>query len=203
MAKTLILLSGGLDSTVALAHTLNAGEKDVFAVTFDYGQVNRAKELEAARKIAKEYKIGHRVIGLGSIFIPSALTGSKEPIPTQPATDEPDATFVPGRNLVLISVAVAVAQGSGASTVITGCNADDYNGYPDTRSEFMYPLAQAISAAYGVTLDNPLLHATKSEIVAMAHTLEVPTRLTWSCYRDGNTPCGNCGSCILNLLASA
>lgn len=204
---SIVLLSGGLDSTVALASALSTGGK-VCAVTFDYGQVNRAKELEAARRIVWEYnndghKVEHRIVGLGSVFIPSALTGSKEPIPTAPATDGPDATFVPGRNLVLIAVGAAIAQGSGATKVITGCNADDYNGYPDTRSEFMGPLHDAIHNGYGVSLLNPLLHASKSDILALARALNVPTHLTWSCYRGGNTPCGNCGSCILNDKASA
>ena len=196
-----VLLSGGLDSTVALATQIELGDKDIVAVTFDYRQVNRAEELYAARRVAQHYNVEHRIIGLGSVFVPSALTGSKE-IPTSPAVDGPDATFVPGRNIVLIGVGVAVAQGSGSDCVVTGCNAADAAGYPDTTTAFMDGLARAAEIGYGVQLVNPLLHHDKRAILDLAAALRVPVEFTWSCYRSGDTQCGNCGSCALNAEAA-
>lgn len=201
--KTVVLLSGGLDSSVALADQLNIGFTNIIALTFDYGQVNRSRELNAARRIAAHYRVEHRIIGLSNLFIPSALTGSGEEIPVTAAIDSPDATFVPGRNLVFISVGVAIAQGSQAERLVTGCNAADYGGYPDTRSSFMFPLADAVWAAYGVNISNPLLHMGKPEILQLADSLGVPTDLTWSCYRDGRQQCGQCGSCNVNAKAAS
>lgn len=198
-----VLLSGGLDSTVALASIVEWGIEGIVAVTFDYGQINRANELRSAREIARYYGVDHRVIGLSNVFIPSALTGSADQIPSTPAVSGPDATFVPGRNIVLISVGVAIAQGSGAKMVVTGCNADDSAGYPDTTWDFMAAMYNAASAGYGVNLYNPLLESTKQDILNEARHLGVPVEMTWSCYRGGDTQCGNCGSCALNGQAAA
>ena len=197
-----VLLSGGMDSTVALAYARKKYSIDIIAVTFDYGQVNRAQELRAAREVANYYEVEHRIVGLGSVFIPSALTGHGE-IPTAPAVDGPDATFVPGRNMVLISVGIAIAQGSGSRFVVTGCNADDAAGYPDTTAGFLASLSLAATYGYGVELVNPVLGFTKREITELANRIGAPIGSTWSCYRDGDVQCGECGSCILNNQAAA
>lgn len=202
--KVVVLLSGGLDSTVALATTLAALDRSrIIALTFDYGQVNRAKELAAARNIARHYGVEHRIVGLSNIFVPSALTGGRDAIPTDPATNGPDATFVPGRNMVLISVGVAIAQGSGAGIVITGCNADDAAGYPDTTTKFLKAVREAAYEGYGITLCNPLVADSKRTITLIAEKLRVPVEYTWSCYRGTETQCGNCGSCKLNREAAS
>lgn len=197
-----VLLSGGIDSTVALAIARERYSKDIIAVTFDYGQVNRSQELRSSREVAQHYGVEHRIVGLGSAFIPSALTGRGE-IPSAPAVDGPDATFVPGRNMVLISVGVAIAQGSGSGVVVTGCNADDAAGYPDTTLAFLGSLFAAAKIGYGVELVNPLLGLGKKEIIDVANGFRAPIGLTWSCYRSGDVQCGECGSCALNGGAAA
>jgi len=175
---------------------------EITAVTFDYGQLNRAKELAAAKSVANHYGItDHRIIGLTGVFIPSALTGAKNTnIPETPATAQ-DSTFVPGRNMVLISAAVAVAQGTGIRLVVTGCNYDDAAGYPDTTTPFMRALNEASEIGYGVKIYNPVIGMTKTEIATLAERLNVPVEQTWSCYRETETPCGACGSCVLNQQA--
>jgi 7-cyano-7-deazaguanine synthase len=203
-SRSVVLLSGGLDSTLALAMTAQEyGAKNTIAVTFDYGQLNRSQEMSASKAVAAHYGVEHRIIGLASAFLPSALTGYVAPIPETAAVDKPDATFVPGRNLVFIGVAVAIAQASGAVAVVVGCNADDYGGYPDCRSNFLSHVSAASLIGYDVTVRSPILRYRKSEIVQLANELSVPTELTWSCYRDGETQCGRCGSCQLNTEAAA
>lgn len=196
-----LLLSGGLDSAVTLAHLQASGERNITAITFDYNQTNRANELAAARKLAQYYGVAHRIVGLGSIFINSSLTGHIEDIPEQPAIDGPDSTFVPGRNAVLIAIGVAIAQASGSTTVVSGCNHDDAAGYPDTSPMFMWFLKEAMTTGYGVSISNPLLYASKPDILQLAKKYEVPVQMTWSCYRGGTTPCGRCGSCAMNRVA--
>jgi 7-cyano-7-deazaguanine synthase len=189
--RSLVLLSGGIDSTVALAHT-----KAELALSVNYGQTHR-KELHAAAAIAKHYGVEHHEVNVASALdIPCALTG-KGTIPESHA-EEPDATFVPGRNLMLIGIAVAWANAWGFQTVVIGANADDHGGYPDCREGFFTPLAQATRAGYGVGVWRPLLKRTKRQVIEYGRELGVPFHLTWSCYRGGDQPCGRCGACESN-----
>jgi 7-cyano-7-deazaguanine synthase len=189
--KSLVLLSGGIDSTVALAHT-----KAELALSVNYGQTHR-KELHAAAAIAKHYGVEHHEVNVTSALdIPCALTG-RGAIPETHA-EEPDATFVPGRNLMLIGIAVAWAQARGFQTVVIGANADDHGGYPDCRERFFAPLAEATRAGYGVGVWRPLLKLTKPEVIQYGRQLGIPFELTWSCYRGWDQPCGRCGACESN-----
>lgn len=183
--KTIVLLSGGIDSTVALVKS----KADV-ALSFDYNQTHR-RELDSAAKIAKHYEVIHRVLPL--TFGCSALTGT-DPIPEHHA-EEPDATEVPGRNLVMIATAVAWAQDNEYDCVVIGANADDRNGYPDCRPEFLTALDDATRVGYGITVWAPLLKMTKRQIIESARRMNVPIDLTWSCYRGGAEPCNRCGAC--------
>lgn len=190
--KAVVLLSGGVDSTVALAHVIKSGHT-VQAVSFNYGQTH-ARELDSATRIADHYGVGHRVIDLtGVLDVRSALTGNG-PIPKTHA-EAPDSTFVAGRNLVMLSIAIARAQDIGASAAVIGSNATDAAGYPDCRAEFISSLDEASRGSYGVSVWAPLLKMTKSDVRAYGHQLGAPLDLAWSCYRGGTVPCGRCGAC--------
>jgi 7-cyano-7-deazaguanine synthase len=189
--RTLVLLSGGIDSTVALAHT-----KAELALSVNYGQTHR-RELRAATAIAKHYGVEHHEINIAAALdIPCALTGQGT-IPDTRAV-EPDSTFVPGRNLVLIAIAAAWANAWGYGAVVIGANADDNAGYPDCRPKFVEALSDATSAGYGVSVWAPLVRMTKRQVIAYGRQLDIPFGLTWSCYRGGAEPCGRCGACESN-----
>ena len=187
--KSIVLLSGGIDSTVALAHT-----KAELALSVDYGQTHR-RELTAARAVAKHYGVEHHEINL-DLDIPCALTG-KGTIPDTHAT-ELDATFVPARNLLLIAVATAYANAWGYKSVVIGANADDNAGYPDCRPSFIRYMDDAARAGYGVGVWAPLAPITKRQVIAYGRQLGIPFELTWSCYRGGAEQCGRCGACESN-----
>jgi 7-cyano-7-deazaguanine synthase len=194
--KTVVLLSGGLDSAVALAGCYEEGLVDIHTLTVDYGQ-RHVREIDAARALAKHYKVPHAYIEIDPIlFSGSALTGGAD-VPEGHA-DEPDATFVPGRNTVLIALATAYAESIGAGNIVIGANADDAGGYPDCRRKFIESYRDTISVGTDgkVWLHAPLLSMSKAEIVFESRRLGVPVNLTWSCYRGGETPCGRCGACM-------
>ncbi len=189
--KSVVLLSGGIDSTVALAHT-----KAELALSVNYGQIHR-RELHAAAAIAKHYGVEHHEVNIASALdIPCALTGLGK-IPDGHA-EEPDATFVPGRNLFLIAIATAWANKWGYGAVVIGANADDNAGYSDCRPTFLFGLNEATLTGYGVTLWAPLLRMTKRQVIEYGRELNIPFDLTWSCYRGGSTQCGRCGACEAN-----
>jgi 7-cyano-7-deazaguanine synthase len=197
--KAVVLLSGGLDSTVALAHLLAAKDAEcALALSFDYGQTH-VRELRAASAIADYYGVRHEIQNIE--IAPCPLTGVGE-IPHGHA-EAPDATFVPGRNLVMLASAVATAQQLCAGAVMVGANADDNAGYPDCRPAFLHRLDEATRAGYGIGVWAPFVRMTKEQIVDLGRALEAPIELTWSCYRGGDEPCGTCGACVTRKAASA
>lgn len=186
--RSLVLLSGGIDSAVALAQT----GADL-ALSVNYGQTHR-RELDAARAIAKYCGVEYHELDVAAALdIPCALTG-RGAIPEAHA-EEPDATFVPGRNLVLLSLGTAWANAWGYSAVVIGANADDHNGYPDCRPQFLEALSAAAQSGYGVAIWSPLVRMTKRQVVERGRELGVPLNLTWSCYRGESQPCHRCGAC--------
>jgi 7-cyano-7-deazaguanine synthase len=199
--KVIALLSGGIDSTVLLADRVERGD-EVLAVSFDYGQTHR-RELVAAKQIARFYKVPHRVVGLGSVTLPSALTGSVD-IPDGHA-ETPDATTVPARNMIFLSVAAAIAEAEQADAVMIGVTADDHNGYLDCRPLFINAMASAIrlGTSREIRLVAPWLHMSKEAIVNKGYALAAPMWLSWSCYRGGDEPCGTCGACESRKAAGA
>jgi 7-cyano-7-deazaguanine synthase len=189
--KTLVLLSGGIDSTVALALAVRRGEAQALSV--DYGQTH-AKELDAAALVAAHYGVRHTV---QRIALPAcALTGTGD-IPDAHA-EQVDATFVPGRNIVMLAHAIAEAQAHGFQAVAVGANADDNAGYPDCRPSFLRAMDEATRAGYGVGVWAPLVRMTKQEVIKLGAQLNAPLELTWSCYRGGHVQCGRCGACESN-----
>ena len=192
--KIIVLLSGGIDSTVALAHAIDQGHS-CQAISFDYGQTH-IRELDAATKIAAYYKVVHRTINLHSAFQPtSALTGQLH-MPETHAT-ELDSTYVPARNLLMLAIAIAHAENINSQAVVIGANADDHDGYLDCRPEFINAMDRMsrLGTLNHVGVWAPFVSMTKRDIIQLGYSLNAPLRLTWSCYRGGDDPCGMCGAC--------
>jgi len=195
LAKVVVLVSGGMDSAVTLARDLRAHDY-VYAVNVDYGQINR-KELEAAEQLCKYYDVPLTKFTLTPTFR-SALTGL-------PAVETKlPATWVPNRNAILLSIAVAHAVSVGAQYVHFGANIVDYSGYPDCRPEFVRAFNKMIEKSLGdefsITVSAPLIFFSKAEIVELGEMLKVPWAFTWSCYSDQSVPCGKCNACKLRHL---
>lgn len=211
MAGSVVVLSGGLDSTTCLALATRDASPPV-ALTFDYGQTHRT-EVDRAAAVARHYGAEHVVVTLdASAWAASALTDPTDRIPdaADVATHEIPATYVPARNLVFLSVAMGVAEVRAADAVYIGVNALDYSGYPDCRPEFVESFAATAALALKrgvegnpVELRMPLVDCSKADIVRLAVRLDVPLQLTWSCYRGGDTPCGRCDSCHLRAKGFA
>jgi 7-cyano-7-deazaguanine synthase len=210
-----VLLSGGLDSSTALAIAIERGFTP-HALSFRYGQ-RHSRELEAARAIALHYGVtDHRIVDIDlRLFGGSALTSNEIAVPLGRSLDEMGhgvpVTYVPGRNLIFLSFATAFAEVSGADDVFLGINALDYSGYPDCRPEFLDAfqttanLATKAGTEDGRTLryHAPLIQMTKAEIVREGTRLGVPWELTWSCYEGLEEACGKCDSCLLRLKGFA
>jgi len=208
MKPAVCLVSGGLDSATCLALARRDGFA-CYALTFDYGQRHRA-ELQAAAKVAAQLgAVKHLVIPINlRLFGGSALTGDLE-VPKTGVTAGIPVTYVPARNTVFLSLALAWAEVLSSFDIFIGVNAVDYSGYPDCRPEFIEAferLAQLATKA-GVEgraqhrIHMPLAQLSKSEIIRLGETLGVDFRLTHSCYDpDPNgRPCGLCDSCRIRL----
>lgn len=213
---SIVLASGGLDSTTCLALARSRSER-VVALSFDYGQRHRI-ELDAARRVATHLGVTEHLI-VGMPFFRqiggSALT-DEIAVPRHAKADEVSQdipiTYVPARNLVFLAQAAAVAEVRGADTIYIGVNAVDYSGYPDCRPEFIEAftsaaqLATKAGAADGQVLkiETPLIHLTKAEIIQLGNQHGAPYHLTHSCYSpEGSLACGQCDSCLLRLRGFA
>lgn len=211
--KAIVLLSGGLDSSTCLA-IAQSENYDVYALSFSYGQ-KHSSELEAAKRIAKNEKVKeHRIINLDlGGFGGSALTDDNIDVPTDndpENSDEIPATYVPARNTVFLSIALAWAEVLKAEKIFAGVNAVDYSGYPDCRPEYidafqaMADLAtKAGIEGKGVKLETPLIHLTKPEIIKLGLSLSVDYAQTVSCYQadENGLACGQCDSCLIRKSA--
>lgn len=201
--RALVLLSGGLDSTVCLGVALRDGH-EAWTLSFDYGQRHRA-ELGAAAAVADAYGIPasrRRVVDLAGLFRGSALTGQAEvPLDRTPAemSQAVPVTYVPARNLVFLSIALAVAEPLGAADLFIGVNALDYSGYPDCRPEFIaaFEAAARLGTAGGARVHTPLVHLSKAQIARLGQGIGAPLHLTLSCYQGTVPACGRCDACLL------
>ena len=204
MAGHLVVLSGGLDSTVCMALVAAEGGDAPLALTFDYGQRHRT-ELDRAAGIAGHYRSEHLVVQLDtSAWGGSALTDPTIEVPIAGSTDGIPDTYVPARNSIFLAVALGVAEARGLDAVWIGVNAIDYSGYPDCRPEFIEAFrgVAATGQRRGVegnpiAIRTPLIERTKAEIVQLGIDHGAPLHLTWSCYRGGADPCGSCDACVL------
>lgn len=211
MTKAVIILSGGLDSTVCLAYAHKIG-CHVYALSFTYGQ-SHVCEIEQAKKITQYYKCEHLVVNLEffSKIGGSSLTDKDLEIPTDRDDEQISvgipSTYVPFRNGVFLAIACSYAEAVGAEKVFIGVNALDYSGYPDCRPEFISAFQHAVSVGTrqgseekkDIQIITPLLQKTKAEIVQMGIDLEAPLHLTTSCYQGEEKACGRCDSCKLRL----
>lgn len=195
-----VLLSGGLDSTVLAAKLLDDGHL-VAALSVDYGQRHR-RELAAARLVAQSLGVAHHVVdltGVAGVMDPqsSALLGAATVPHGHYAADNMAATVVPGRNLVMIAAAAAVASSRGDEAVAIAAHAGDHPIYPDCRSEFLDAAQAAVALGCpGLDVLYPFANASKADIVATGDDLGAPMELTWSCYEGGELHCGRCGTCV-------
>jgi len=202
MGKVVCLLSGGIDSAVTSAIAKSRGY-EVYTITFDYGQRHR-KEMKCAEEIAKWLGAKHKVIKADLRQIGgSALTDNIQ-IPDEYEGMPP--TYVPARNTIFLSYALAYAEVIDADAIFIGVNAVDYSGYPDCREEYIKAFQNMANLATKrgvegkeIKIEAPILYLTKGEIIRKGIELGVPFEKTWSCYRGGKKACGKCPSCLIRL----
>ena len=211
--NAVVLLSGGLDSVTCL-YWAKANYANVTAVSFNYGQRHNS-ELNAAKKIAATAQVNHRIIDIDLAQLGgSALTDASLVVPDAKQTDFSDnqhndsipITYVPARNTIFLSYALALAEVTQSNAIVIGVNAVDYSGYPDCRPEYIEAFENMANLATkaGVMgnhlhIATPLLHLSKAEIIKLGVSLGVDYALTVSCYRadSGGRACGHCDSCYL------
>lgn len=215
-SKAVILLSGGLDSATALAIAKAEGFTP-YALSFRYGQ-RHAAELDAARKVAQAQGVAeHKIADIDlRLFGGSALTDDIA-VPKARSVEEIGhgipVTYVPARNTIFLSFALAWAEVLGAYDIFIGVNALDYSGYPDCRPEFIHAFEKManLATAYGVDakqrirIHAPLISLTKAEIIKKGLALNVNYSLTLSCYdpTPQGKPCGQCDACLLRAKGFA
>lgn len=206
MKKAVILLSGGLDSTTCLAYA-QSKQFDCYALSFSYGQKHNV-ELTAAKKIADHFKTPHKIFNLDiSQFGGSSLTSAEMNIPDY---DEKNihipTTYVPARNTIFLSIALAWAEVLSAKDIFIGVSAVDYSGYPDCRPEYISAFQKVANLATkigveenGMHIHTPLIHLSKAETIKLGFDLGVDYAVTISCYQanENGDACGKCASCGL------
>lgn len=210
--KAVILLSGGLDSSTVL-YQAKADGCECYAISFDYQQRHR-RELNSARFVAeKAGVVEHQVVSFDlRLWGGSALTDDKIDVPVERSLGEMSAnipvTYVPARNTIFLSFALAYAETIGAKKVYIGVNALDYSGYPDCRPDYIEAMQEVfrLGTKEGregekIEIVAPLIDLKKTEIIELGNKLGVPWEKTWSCYAGDDLACGVCDSCSLRLAA--
>ncbi len=211
-----LLLSGGLDSATCGAIARREGH-ELYALSFDYGQRHRA-ELDAAARVAAQLGVRRHVTvpldlrAFGGSALTAEIAVPKDRAASEMAEGIP-ITYVPARNTVFLSLALAYAEVSGAADIYIGVNAVDYSGYPDCRPEFIAAFEQLANLATKASVEGqlkfkihtPLVNLTKAEIIRQGTSLGVDYGLTRSCYdlSDAGLSCGHCDSCLLRLKGFA
>jgi 7-cyano-7-deazaguanine synthase len=214
--RAVVLLSGGLDSTTVLAIARSEGFEP-YALSFRYGQ-RHTVELAAAARVAAAFAVPRHVVADIDlrVFGGSALTDDTIAVPHHASADdlgsEIPVTYVPARNTIFLSFALAFAETIGSSDVFIGVNALDYSGYPDCRPEYIaaYETMANLATKAGVEgqqklkIHTPLVALTKAQIIARGLELGVDYALTHSCYEPvGERACGTCDSCLLRIRGFA
>jgi 7-cyano-7-deazaguanine synthase len=204
--KALVVFSGGQDSTICLYWALRKfGPGNVTAVTFDYGQRHRV-ELRSARAIARKAHVPLTLLRIPTFseLGGNALTGREAVRDKRTRRGLPN-TFVPGRNIIFLAFAGALAYREGIHHLVTGVCEADYSGYPDCRERAMRALERAVSLGmdYRINIHTPLIHMTKAEALRLALRLGAYDALALShtCYNNQRPPCGRCPACVLRARA--
>ncbi len=207
MEKALVIFSGGIDSTTCL-YWARKNFREVYAITFDYGQRHRI-EVEFAKITARKAGVKeHKIFRIDLRQIGgSALTDDIE-VPERPEEEIEaggiPATYVPFRNGILISIAAAYAETKGIQHIVGGWNAVDFSGYPDCRPQFIKAMEAAVNTGTKAAVEGkpfrihaPLINLTKGQIIALGLSLGADYSHSISCYRGEEVPCGRCDSCKL------
>ncbi|UCD55082.1 MAG: 7-cyano-7-deazaguanine synthase QueC [Candidatus Omnitrophota bacterium] len=204
--KAIVLLSGGIDSAV----TLYLAKKKGFcptALIFDYGQRHR-KEIGFARRIAGKARSPYRIIKLSFPWKGSSLLDRKMHIPKRPFNNIKKgipSTYVPGRNLIFLSIATSFAETIKGDAIFIGAHTQDFSGYPDCRKTFFDIFKKVITKGTKdgkrIKIYTPLLNKNKKEIIKIGLRLKVPFKFTWSCYEGSRNPCDSCDSCLFRKKA--
>lgn len=211
MKKAIVLLSGGLDSSVTSYIARQQGF-ELFALSFLYGQ-QHDKEIQAAKNIASSLSIKDHVffnLDLSQFGGSSLLKNSTQAIATPNHPSDIGKTipntYVPARNTIFLSIALAFAETRDAEAIFTGVTAMDYSGYPDCRPEYIQAFQTLTNVAtkktvsgHHIRIETPLIYLHKAEIISQGKKLQVPFQLTWSCYNGRKKACGKCDSCQLRL----
>jgi len=210
--KAVILLSGGLDSSTVL-YQAQADGCESYAISFDYQQRHR-RELESAHAIAHAAGITkHQIVSFDlTLWGGSALTDQKIDYPRDRTLDQMSETipitYVPARNTIFLSFALAWAETLQAQRIYIGVNALDYSGYPDCRPDYIQAMQEVfrLGTKQGregeqISIFAPLINLKKTEIIELGNKLGVPWEKTWSCYAGTEIACGLCDSCRLRLAA--
>lgn len=205
--KALVVLSGGMDSATALAWAVGTyGVSEIETITFNYGSKHNERENLSAVNLCKHYGIGNKIVLMPFVneLFKSDLLKSGGEIPEGHYADPcMKRTVVPFRNGIMLSIAAGYAESIGASVVVLGNHAGDHAIYPDCRSEFSVPMAEAIKhGTYTrIELIRPFEKMTKTDIAKEGGRLGVPYHLTYSCYKGAEKHCGKCGTCYERIEA--
>jgi 7-cyano-7-deazaguanine synthase len=203
--KSLVLLSGGMDSAVLLAASKHEGH-EVYALGINYGQ-RHWREQMMARKLGYHYDIPFEHISLPVDVLSSPTSSQTNPhvaVPTgHYAADNMKTTVVPNRNMVLISMAISRGIAKGCDEVLYAAHAGDHDVYPDCRPQFVAAMQAAVALCdwSQIELKAPFLSSSKADIVQLGMTLKVPFEITRTCYTDEVIACGKCGTCVERLEA--
>ncbi len=203
--KGVAILSGGLDSTVSLAVAVRRWTI-VSALTFDYGQRAARREREAARKIAEQYGVSHRVVEIPWLraWTKTALVDRRERLPEREMSEaSARAVWVPNRNGCFIEIAAAHAESAGAERLVTGFNREEAETFPDNSAAYVRAINRALSfsTANGVRVVSFTARLDKAAIVRLGRKLDAPLGHVWPCYEGGRRWCRKCESCLRSLRA--
>lgn len=206
--SAVILLSGGLDSAVTLYYAIEKGYQ-CYCLNFDYGQRHR-KELVFAGNIARSAGCRLQTLKISLPWKGSSLLDKKVSVPIDSShslrankvVEEIPNTYVPARNIIFLSYALSCAEALKAQAIFIGAHSQDYSGYPDCRPEFYRQFIKAAKEGtkagvegHPVKIITPLIKKNKAQIISLGDRLGVPFKHTWSCYKGGKLPCGECDSC--------
>ncbi len=201
MRRALVLLSGGIDSTTLLHYVKKTLRREVYAISFNYGQ-RHSRELEMAKWQAKEVGVvEHRIVDISFLkdLAVSALLDEKAQLPSwEEAQQGTPSTYVPNRNMILLSIAISYAESRRIPEIYYGAQRQDYSGYWDTRPEFIEAMNRVLklNPDFQIQIIAPFVNYRKADIVRLGLKLGVNYEMTWSCYRGGDEPCGVCPSCV-------